>query len=121
MSTFREILAPSATRRIREHNVLHVAADLPAEDDAIQRARREVLLWAQKRNGGHLPRDAMAGKAFDLLAAGRSTSVAVVDLPRSTPGPYGRMILTRRCPDAFGPPKQFFGRRRAARRASLRA
>ena len=81
MTTFREVLAPLAARLVREHDVLHVAADLPPGDDAVDRARAEILRWAQKRAGGQLPKSAMAGEAFDLLNAGRSSSAVALNLP----------------------------------------
>jgi hypothetical protein len=66
---------------VREHHVLHIAADLPADDDATDRARTEILKWAQKRNGGRLPHDAMDGRSFELLVAGRNSSAVEVALP----------------------------------------
>ncbi|MBX9881818.1 MAG: hypothetical protein K2X73_07585 [Sphingomonas sp.] len=66
---------------MREHQVLHIAADLPSEDGAFGRARTEILRWAQKRSGGQLSHDAMAGRSFELLAAGRNSSAVEVDLP----------------------------------------
>lgn len=81
MVTFRDALAPLPSRLVREHQVLHVAADLPGDEGAIDRARREILKWAQKRSGGHLPGEAMAGRGFELLAAGRNSSAVEVDLP----------------------------------------
>lgn len=81
MTTFKDALAPLAARIIREHQVLHIAADLPADDNSIDNARREILKWAQKRTGGQLPSEAMAGRTFELLAAGRNSSAVEVDLP----------------------------------------
>jgi DNA-binding transcriptional LysR family regulator len=81
LTTFRDALAPLAARLVREHHVLHIAADLPGDEGAIDRARTEILKWAQKRSGGQLPRDAMAGRGFELLAAGRNCSAVEVDLP----------------------------------------
>lgn len=83
MSNFRDALAPLSARMIREHQVLHIAADLPQDDGAIDRARSEILKWAQKRSGGKLPSDAMAGRGFDLLVAGRNSSAVEVDLPET--------------------------------------
>ncbi len=82
MTTFREALAPITGRLVREHDVLHVAANLPPGDTAVARARAEILRWAQKRAGIQLPNNAMAGEAFDLFAAGRSSSAVVVNLPQ---------------------------------------
>jgi hypothetical protein len=39
----------------------------------MDRARREVLAWAQKRCRGHLPTAAWDGQGFDYLAGGRTT------------------------------------------------
>ena len=81
MQTFKDALGPLASRMIREHHVLHVAADLPQDDGAFDRARAEILRWAQRRSGGKLPIDAMAGQSFELLAAGRNSSAVELDLP----------------------------------------
>lgn len=81
MTTFRDALAPLAGRLVREHQVLHIAADLPDNAGAIDQARREILKWAQRRSGGQLPTEAMAGRSFELLAAGRNSSAIEVDLP----------------------------------------
>lgn len=81
MQTFREGLARLSARMVREHQVLHIAAELQGGDDSIDRARTEILKWAQKRGGSQLPQDAMAGRGFELLAAGRNSSAVEVDLP----------------------------------------
>lgn len=81
MTVLRGAQASLAMPRVREHQVLHVAADLPPDRDAFEQARAEILAWAQKRNGGRFPRDAMAGRSFDLPAGGRSSSAVEVDLP----------------------------------------
>lgn len=81
MPSFRETLAPLSAQMVREHQILHIAADLPSDDGAIERARTEILRWAQKRSGGRLPRHAMEGRGFELLAAGRNSSAVEVDLP----------------------------------------
>lgn len=81
MQSFREALAPLSARMVREHQILHIAADLPCDEGAIDRARAEILMWAQKRSGGQLPRDAMAGRSYELLTAGRNSSAVEVDLP----------------------------------------
>lgn len=81
MQNFRDALGPLFKQIVREHQVLHIAADLPGDDGAIDRARMEILKWAQKRSGGQLPSDAMAGRSFELLAAGRNSSAVEVDLP----------------------------------------
>lgn len=82
LASFRDALTPSAARIIREHNVLHVAAELAGDEQNLVNARAEILRWAQKRSGGTLPHDAMAGAAFELLAAGRSSSAITVTLPQ---------------------------------------
>ena len=81
MHSFKEVLAPLSARLVREHQILHVAADLPLHDGAFDQARTEILKWAQKRSGSRLPRDAMAGLGFESLAAGRSSSAVKVELP----------------------------------------
>lgn len=81
MTIFRDALAPLSARMVREHQVLHIAADLPGDEGAIDRARTEILKWAQKRSGGQLPHGAMAGRGFEMLAAGRNSSAVEVDLP----------------------------------------
>lgn len=81
MHSFREALAPLSAQMVREHQILNIAADLPNDDKAIERARTEILKWAQRRSGGKLPSDAMAGRGFELLAAGRNSSAVEVDLP----------------------------------------
>lgn len=81
MQTFREALSPLSKQLVREHQVLHIAADLPSDDGAIDSARMEILKWAQRRSGGQLSSDAMAGRGFDVLAAGRNSSAVEVDLP----------------------------------------
>lgn len=81
MAPFNETLTPLTTRRVREHQILHVAAELPEEDDTIDKARREILKWAQRRSGSRLSPAAMAGRNFEMLAAGRNSSAVEVDLP----------------------------------------
>lgn len=60
---------------VREREILRVAATIPHPDPAaaMDRARREVLAWAQKRCGGKLPQAAWDGQGFDFLAGGRTT------------------------------------------------
>lgn len=81
MQTFKDALAPLSKRMVREHQILHISAELPPEEDATVRARTEILRWAQRRSGGRLPENAMAGFDFDLLVAGRNSSAVNVDLP----------------------------------------
>ena len=81
MTLLRNALAPLAARMVREHQILHIAADLPTDDRAIDQARGEILKWAQKRSGGRLPPNATAGRGFELLVAGRNSSAVEVGLP----------------------------------------
>lgn len=75
-------VTPLAPKLIREHTVLHIAADLPPQSDTVTLAQSEILHWAQKRSGGRLPANAMLGEAFEHLTAGRSTSALKLDLPQ---------------------------------------
>lgn len=81
MKTFKDALAPLSARMFREHQILHVAADLPSDDGAIDRARTEILKWAEKRSGSKFPSSAIAGRGFELLAAGRNSTAVEVDIP----------------------------------------
>lgn len=81
MHSFRDALAPLAARMVREHQILHIVADLPERIDAIDMARSEILKWAQKRSGGKLSSEMMAGRGFELLSAGRNSSAVEVNLP----------------------------------------
>jgi hypothetical protein len=60
---------------VREREILRVVATIPHPEPAaaMDRARREVLAWAQKRCGGQLPKAAWEGQGFDFLAGGRTT------------------------------------------------
>jgi len=62
-------------RTIREREVLRVAAHIGGANPeaAIDRTRRTVLAWAQRRSGGQLPKRAWDGESFDYIAAGRTT------------------------------------------------
>ena len=73
-----EALAPFRARMPRavtEREILRVVATLRAADpaEAFERARREVLIWAQKRSGGRFQKKAWNGEEFDYLAGGRTT------------------------------------------------
>lgn len=81
MAILRDALAPLAARMVREHQVLHIAAELSPVDDALNRARSEIMKWAQKRSGDRFSVDAMAGRSFELFAAGRNSAAIEVDLP----------------------------------------
>ncbi|HVZ16611.1 MAG TPA: hypothetical protein VG897_05820 [Terriglobales bacterium] len=81
MASFRDALARIAARMVREHQVLHIAGELPTATGVIDHARAEILKWAQKRSGDRFPTEAIAGKSFELLAAGRNSAAVEVDLP----------------------------------------
>lgn len=73
-----EALAPLRARfgrAIREREVLRITAHIGASNSqaALERARREVLAWAQRRCGGNLPKRAWEGEKFDYISAGRTT------------------------------------------------
>jgi hypothetical protein len=81
MTIFKDAPASSVFGIVREYNVLHIAAELKSDDGNIDRARTEILKWAQRRSGTKLPADAMAGRSFEILNAGRTSSAVEVDLP----------------------------------------
>jgi hypothetical protein len=79
-----EALAPLRARLgrpIHEREVLRVAAVIATQtpDDAVERTRKAVLAWAQRRCGGKLPGKAWAGESFDFIAPGRTTLGARLD------------------------------------------
>ena len=74
MVAFKDAVAPLPARLVREHQVLHIAADLPTDDGAIESARREILKWAQKRSGGRLPNEAMAGRSSSCSRLGATVA-----------------------------------------------
>ncbi len=47
----------------------------------VSSARAEILKWARKRSGSSFPPEAMAGRSFEMLAAGRSSTAVESDLP----------------------------------------
>lgn len=61
-------------KRAREQEILRVVASLPEGDSnaVLISARRQVLLWAQKKALGVLPPEAWEYKTFERLAGGRS-------------------------------------------------
>lgn len=74
---FQEALRAVAARMpqvVREHETMRIAATIGGKEAArsAEAARREVLVWAQKRVGGTLPEDAWLGNDFDYLAGGRN-------------------------------------------------
>ena len=58
---------------IVEREVLRVVVTLQTPDAAraFEQARKEILVWTQKRSGGTLPAEAWKGEAFEHLAGGR--------------------------------------------------
>ena len=58
---------------ILEREVLRVVVTLQTPDaaNAFEQARKEILVWTQKRSGGSLPAEAWQGEAFEHLAGGR--------------------------------------------------
>lgn len=81
MTDLRQALTPLADRMVREHQVLHVLGELPETGDPIGSARSEILKWAQQKNGGRFPDDAVIGAEFEVPTPGRSSAVVNVDLP----------------------------------------
>jgi hypothetical protein len=77
-SSMADALAPLRARMpavLREREVLRVAAttQLPDAAAAMDRARHEVLAWAQRRAGGPLPQSAWNGETFEFMPGGRTT------------------------------------------------
>ncbi len=77
-TSFRDALGPLAARQgpiVREHEVLRVAATLVGQDrdDCADRARTEILRWAQKRCGSALPDEAWNFEDFDHMSGGRDS------------------------------------------------
>jgi hypothetical protein len=71
-------LAPLAQRMpkvVREHEILRVAATISSEFMAkpASAARREVLVWAEKRSGGRLPKEAWDHQDFEHFSGGRNS------------------------------------------------
>jgi hypothetical protein len=60
---------------VREREILRVAALMPHPDTkaVVDRARHEILRWAQKRSSGQLPKLAWDGQSFEYFAGGRTT------------------------------------------------
>ena len=82
-----EALAPLRARLgaiLREREILRVVAEIGQDDaaTAMDRARREVLAWAQKRCGS-LPEAAWNGHAFDHMVGGRTALGVRIDQPDS--------------------------------------
>jgi hypothetical protein len=83
-STPWEALRPIATRMpkvVREHEILRVAAIVHGKDKSksAEAARYEVLVWAQRRSGGRLPREAWAFQEFEYFSGGRNSVAVRID------------------------------------------
>lgn len=67
--------------RLREQEILRIAANLPAEDasTAVTVARRQALLWARNKAIGVLPAEAWEFRDFERLSSGRSCSAVRVE------------------------------------------
>lgn len=65
-----------AYRRVREQEILRVAAEFSGDDstEAIVAARNEVLRWSQNKAVGSFPDEAWEFKSFERLSGGRSCS-----------------------------------------------
>ena len=57
-----------------EKEILRVAVELRRDSitSVTESARREILSWAQRRSGGHLPQKAWNGDKFEHLVGGRT-------------------------------------------------
>ena len=71
-------LAPLAARMpkvVREHEILRVAATIAGKDvsKSANSARREVLIWAERRSGGRLPKEAWDHQDFEHFSGGRNS------------------------------------------------
>lgn len=60
---------------VREREILRLSSRFVngANADEVSGVRRQVLIWAQRRAGGELPKQAWDGESFELLAGGRAT------------------------------------------------
>lgn len=79
-----DALAPLRSRMpqtVQEREILRVVATVRGDDPAaaMDKARREVLVWAQRRSGGRLPQEAWDGQSFEYLAGGRTTLGARIE------------------------------------------
>ena len=76
-SSLWDALAPLAARMqrpVREHEILRVAADI--DDGKALAARRQVLIWAERRSGSRFPKEAWEHQPFEHLSGGRN-SIAI--------------------------------------------
>ena len=74
-----DALAPLAARMqrpVREHEVLRVAANINDGASAASAARRQVLIWAERRSGNRFPKEAWEHQAFEHFSGGRN-SIAI--------------------------------------------
>lgn len=80
-----DALRPLASRLpavVREHEVLRIGAALMGDRSAAaDKARQEVLKWAQRRSGGRLPSEAWDGVPFEYLSGGRNSVCTRVQSP----------------------------------------
>ena len=77
-STLMESLRPISARMpkaVREHEILRIAANIVGKDpiQSAEKARQEVLRWAQKRSGGTLPAEAWDAQNFEYYSGGRNS------------------------------------------------
>lgn len=61
-------------RVVREHEIMRISAAITGSDRAraLTAARREILMWAQRRCGGQLPKIAWEGLGFEYFSGGRN-------------------------------------------------
>lgn len=81
MTNSKNDLGLLTCRTIREHQVLHVSAELASVDGVMDSARVEIVNWARRRSGSMFPPEALEGRSFERLAAGRSSIAVEVVLP----------------------------------------
>ena len=90
MRTPHDAFPPLATRAIREtreREILRVAASVGGKDPVAgaSKAKREILIWAEKRTGGRLNAAAWKYDEFEHLAGGRNCrAVRISDDTRET-------------------------------------
>ena len=80
-----DALAPLQSQmehKVQEREILRVSATIQGHDPAaaMDVAKREALVWTQNRSGGQLPQEAWDGQSFELLAGGRTTLGARIDV-----------------------------------------
>ena len=69
------------SQKLREQEILRVAASLPTEDaaKAVDQARTHVLRWAQNKVIGKLPSEAWQCRDFEHFASGRSCAAVHIE------------------------------------------